>query len=651
MEDHVFKSLQSEEQDPFHKQMLNDCKSLVTISKRKMQGYYDRWDRNDEIFRSIRPKDQEDAKARERGEPEKMVVPIAFSQAQTFCAFCYSLYTQRDRIFELEGFTPEDDRPAKVGEALLAHNLRHNKFEAILDLWLRDIARFSIGVLKIRWVTEKQRIRQNETTPGSSFLGVRLTSPRTKEVEKEVTKYQGNKIEHISPYRFFPDTRLPLIRYQEGEFCASEELYSYSTLKKWEKEGLVSGISQIKPLSKDTEDIKGFRFDTGEETLGAMTPGGGMRQDGQVKKTVIVTEVQRSLIPSDYEIDGVPLGEEDYPVKYVIWLANNSRVIKCEPLGYLHDEFTYVCAPFIYDDNNHIGDGLMDTIGTLSDVITWFINTRITNVRKVIQDKLVVQPKNVNMDDLSERRPVIRLATAAVGDIDRSIKQLQLQDVTANHLTDVKFLHEMVQIVTGINDTILGQFQPGRRSATEHRNVTSGSAARLKSCASVLYWVALEPMARQMLSNLQDGLEEEQFVKLLGIDEALAGSRFIGVTKEDLIGSYEFNAFDGTLPSERSNTAQALEEVLTMLIGNPNAAVLFGLDPKKILREIMILRGIKNPERFALDNTTISSILTAIRGGANASGSESSGNQSILPLANGGSSTASGASAIGNLAG
>jgi len=346
--------------------------------------------------------------------------------------------------------------------------------------------------------------------------------------------------------------------------------------------------------------------------------------------------MQRAIVPADYEIDGVPIGKEDYPIKYLIWLANNNRVIKCEPLNYAHNDFTYICAPFIYDDNTNLGDGLMDTIGKLSDVITWFINSRITNVRKVIQDKLVVQPKNVNMDDLDQRRPVIRLTSSAVGDISRSIMQLPLQDVTTNHISDAKYLHEVVQIVTGINDTILGQFQPGRRSATEHRNVTSGSAARLKSCASVLYWVSLEPLARQMLSNLQDGLDEEQFIKIVGLEEAIAGQRFIGVDRKDLIGSYDFVAFDGTLPSERSNTAAALEEVLKMLIQNPNAAVLFGLDPKKILREIMILRGVKNPERFNLDATTVQSILTAIRGGTGTPGAEGSSGESVLPMLSGG---------------
>ena len=632
MDESIAKELDREEQSEFHKTILLDSKNLVKMSRNKMQTYYSKWDHSAEIFRSIRPRDKEDSKARERDEPEKMVVPIAFSQAQTFVAFCYSLFTQRDRIFELEGNTTEDDRPAQVGEALLAHNLRYNKFEAILDLYLRDIARFGLGIMKVSWHTEMQTIREQQTTPGSSFLGVRIAKPQTRTIEKEAVKYQGNKITHISPYRFFPDTRLPLIRFQEGEFCASEDLYSFSQLKQWQHEGLVSGIDKIKPISRDTEKQDGYRFDTGEDSSGAFSPGGGMRGDGQIKKSVIVTEIQRDLIPSDYMVNDVPLGPEDHPVKYVIWLANNQRVIKCEPLGYLHNQFTYVAAPFIYDDNVHVADGLMDTIGTLSDVITWFINTRITNVRKVIQDKVVVQPKNINMDDLEQRRPVIRLTSSAVGDISRSIMQLPLQDVTTNHITDARFLHEIVQVVTGINDTVLGQFQPGRRSATEHRNVTSGSAARLKACASVVYWVSLEPLAQQMLSNLQDGLDEKQFVKLVGLEEALAGQRFIGVTKQDLIGDYQFNAFDGTLPGERSNTAQALEEVLTMLLQNPNAAILFGLDPKKILREVMILRGVKNPERFSLDNATLSSIISAVRGGVNPSGSSDSGGESVLPL-------------------
>jgi hypothetical protein len=336
-----------------------------------------------------------------------------------------------------------------------------------------------------------------------------------------------------------------------------------------------------------------------------MAPGATMVGQGQIKKTVLLTEVQRVIIPADYEVNGKPLGKETRPIKYNIWIANYSRIIKCEPLGYVHDDFTYCAAPFIFDDNIYIGDSLADNISVLQSTINWFINSRITNVRKVIQDKLLVNTKYVNMGDLEDRAPVIRTTAAAPNDLSRVMMQLNLQDVTTNHIGDAKFLHEIVQIVTGINDALLGQFQPGRRPAAEHRNTSSGSASRLKTVAAVIYWVALEPLARQMISNLRDGLEDEVFVRLVGLKKAVEGQQFVAVTKEALVGNYDFEIFDGTLPSERFYTAQALEEMLGGMLKNPEAAVIFGLDPRKIMFEIMRLRGIRNPERFELDRNLV----------------------------------------------
>lgn len=651
MDDAIATDLSQEDQSPFHKQMLSDSRALKMMSWRKMCSYYTKWDKNYEIWRALRARQVEDLKAKERDEPERMVVPVSFSQVSTFQAFCQALYTQRETIFELEGFTADDDRPAKVGEALLSHNLRYNKFEALLNLFMLDIARFGLGVMKIMWQTEMQTVRDRQVIPGSSFMGLQLTGDRTVETTREVVRYQGNKIVHISPYRFFPDTRLPLIRFQEGEFCASEDYYSHAQLKQWEHEGLVTGVDFIKPMNKEYDEIRGYRFDTGEDSLGALAPGGGMRGDGQIKKTILISEIQRNIIPAKYEVDGKPIGPEDFPQKWIIWLANNQRVIRCEPLGYLHNQFTYVVAPFIYDDNIVLSDSLMDTIGMLQDTISFFINSRVTNVRKVIQDKLVIQPKNINQQDLDERRPIIRLTSAATGDIDRSIKQLQLQDVTTNHVGDVKVLKELAQETTGINDTLLGQFQAGRRSATEHRNTTTGAASRVKAIASIIYWGALEPMAQQMLSNLRDGLDEKQFVKIIGLKDAVEAGAFIQVTRDDLVGNYQIKVFDGTLPSERAQTAEALGEVLTILLTNPAAAAIFGLDPRKILREIMLLKGIKNPERFELDDATRANITTALGAGTTPEGVSNSPEQPVLPIPGRNGQGGGGEVAYGNNAG
>jgi hypothetical protein len=638
MDAKILKQLQDKEPTPFMQQMLEDTRALVSISRRKMTEYYPAWDKNDDIYRSIKQRDKADILANERNEPEKMVVPISFAQIQTFVAFCFLLYYQRDRFFELDGFTAEDDKPAKVGEALLARDLTKNVFEAKLVQYLLDIARFGIGILKVSWSVEKQMVRKEKPKVAPTFLGMKMGKDTVEEAVEWATAFEGNRITNISPYRFFPDVRLPLTRFQEGEFCASEDLYSVSQLKQWEHDGLIAGVDHIKPLGKDIAQDRGYRWDTGLDPGGALTQGAGIKGDGQTKKTVIITECQRTIIPSQYEVDGEPLGEEDYPIKYNIWIANDNRVIKCEPMNYLHNEFTFGVGQFIYDNNVLLSPGLSDVIDQLQNVISWFINSRITNVRKVIADKLIVNTAMVNVSDITNRRPMIRLTGAATGDIDRYIKQLQLQDVTIQHIADVKDLHDILKMVTGISDSLLGEVRPGHRSATENRNTTTGAASRMKTIAAVIFRSGLEPVGRQMLSNLRDGLDEETYVRLLE-SKAQATPEFIKVNKEDLVGHYDFEVFDGTLPSDRYHIAEAIDELLQALLSNPQAAMYLGMDPKKLLMESLQLRGVRNPERFALQQEPNANIIepgtgaaVAGRPGAGAEGAAGAIPESLLPL-------------------
>jgi hypothetical protein len=600
MDQSVIKELRQETQSDFHRQVLKDCRNLVDMSRKSMSTYYDRWDKNQEVFKGVRMLDKEDQAAIERKEPEKMVVPMAYAQAMTFVSFSYALYTQRERFFELVGVSAEDHKAARLGEAFLSRDLEFNKFNTQLFQFLLDVARFSMGVFKVCWVRKLQRIKEEVQAPVQEFQGVQLPGvTAVQEVEK--TKFLGNEILVVSPYRFFPDTRLPLSRFQEGEFVASETEYTFVALKQLEKEGVVVGVDHVKPMGRD--DLKrrqGSRFSQNVETAPDVL---AVRGSGQSKGTVLVTEVQRVIIPKDYMVDGRPLGPEDYPVKYLVWYANDSRVIRVEPLSYLHDEFTYTVAQFTPDQHELLNLSLMDTIDSLQSVITWFINSRITSVRKVISNYLIVDPEGVEMQDLKNRNPVIRLKPIASsrGGVDKYIKQLAVSDVTANHLGDVKFLQDIVQLVTGISENLMGQFHQGRRSATEARNVNVGAAARLKMIASLVHEGALKPLAVQMLSNLRDGLDEETVVRVVGLDRAAeSGAEFVKASKGDLVGSYDFEVFDGTLPSEKGVTAQALQEVLGALMSNPSAAIALQIDPRAMLLEMLELRGVRNPERFTL---------------------------------------------------
>jgi hypothetical protein len=590
MDPKVLALLQKEQAPPLAATMLDRCVKLVNFSRQRMSAYYQGWDDSDDIYHGRRPMDKSDIKAKERDEPTKMIVPAAYAQVQTFVSFCIQLFTQRDRLFELIGIGPDDHEAAKVAEAFIARDLEYNDFTNRLYSFLKCIGCYGVGIIKSSWITEKQRVRGQQAGVLANTTGM---TP-----DAHVVKYQGNKITVVSPYTFFPDVRLPMARFQEGEFVASEELVTDTALKVMQADGLVAGVEFIPEMNDSV-----FRERGSTRVHGLRDPATGQWQaPSSLKAVKIVTEVEWTIIPSEFMLDDdTPLGPENYPCKYLIWYANDQRIIRIEKLDYLHDQYTYDVAQFDPDEQAHLSESLQAVIGFLQNALTWFINSRVTNVRKVIGNRLVVDPAGIMMKDLENRNPVIRLtASAARQGIDRYIKQLDVQDATTNHVKDADVLFQWIQVATGINDNALGQFHTGRRSAQEARTVATAAAARLKMVATLIFNSALKPLARKMLSNLRDGLEVEQVVRLVGLDQASRGATFKKASRDQLVGEYDFEFFDGTLPSERSVTATFLEEVLKTLLGNPTAAIALQIDPKELLRESFQLRGIRNPERFML---------------------------------------------------
>ncbi len=602
MDPKIATELAQEEMTPFHTALLMHVRNLVLMSRRHMSKFYSDWDRHDEIYRGFHHRDQQDVKASERKEPEKMVIPLSYSQIQTFIAFCFSVYYQKEHFYEMVGMGQEDHKPAKVAEALLQRDLNYNIFERILDQFLLDICRFGLGILKTGWYRKVERVMETQNVPGRSFFGVPLGGARQVEQLVEKVKFLGNLIVNISPYRFYPDVRLPLSRLQDGEFCASEEEAPFTKLKQLEKEGVVAGVDYVKPLTRLDYEARGFGRLPNTTILDSVHGMTGMPGGAQTKGVHVLTECQVTLVPSEFRIGNEPMGPEDYPTKYNVWYVNDKRIVKAEPLGYVHDQYTYDVAEFNPDFHQLINQGLSGTIDQLQNVISWFINSHITSVRKTIQNWLIVDPQGVNMDDLVKRNPVIRLKpnVSSTG-VDRWVKQLDVRDVTQAHIGDAKELQDTVQVVTGINDNAMGIYNSGRRSATEARNVNASAAGRLKKVALLIYKSALEPMARKMVSNLRDGLDEEQYVKVVGgFADPQTMSQFLKVDKAALAGDYDFEVYDGTLPSERGNQAEALKELVLGILQEPQLIPLLGYDVRALLKEILELKGIRNPERFYL---------------------------------------------------
>lgn len=619
----VFDALNEPVQNTCISGLLQRCKDFLKLSRTEMTKHYPDWDRHDAIYRGERPADDSDVKAAQRKEPMKMIVPLTYQQVQTFVAFCYQVYTQRDTIYELSGVSPADEVAAKVGQSLLERDIDYNRFRSEkLTQLLTDIGRFGVGITKHSWAHETVPIVDQVPDPNfQQTPGMPPTQPPMITQVTDATKFMGNKIIVVNPYRFFPDPRIPLTRFREGEFCGDEIEYGRGELEDMEKAGVCAGIEYVPAFRQ--EDLDGRRLIwIGKDP---------MLMYNNVPRFILVSELQMRINPSKFEFSpGKFLNPAiDREVKCLVWVANDSRIIRLEEMGYAHDEFTYDCAQFANDQIRFINFGLAEVLGPLQDTITWFINARVTSVRKVISNQLVVDPSGIEIKDLQDRNPVIRLKKSMVGTgVDRYITQLKVQDVTQGHLNDVNFLSNYARESTGITENLMGQFASGRRSSQEAKTVASNAAARLMLTAHGVWDSCLLPMGKKMLSNLRQGLDVPTLIKEIGPSAmmpmpvpglAQGAIGFKQVTKQDLAGNYDFLIFDGTLPSQRGQTAMALQELLVGMLKEPQMIPLLGLDPKLLTFEVLDLRGVRNVQRFLLTPDRLAQ-LTAMAGQPNNGG-------------------------------
>lgn len=628
--------------------LTQKCKDLVRLSRSEMSKNYDRWDFYDQVYRGERKADESDKKAQQRGEPVKQILPLTFGQIQTFVSFGYSLFNQRDYYFDTIASGVEDEAASKMASAILEQNLTYNKYRNVkLVQKLTDIARWGVGVTKTSWVRETQPVVE-EVVDQDAMQEVRsdLAAPVEQPTKTQVTyktKYLGNKIVNVSPYRWFPDTRLPLSRWSEGEFCADEIEISKIELHKQEKQGLVAGSEFVTDLTD--ESFKDRRMAFLKRGTGQTADPIGGPYSVQYR---LLTEVQIRLNPAETLIDkDTPLGPADCEQIYIVWILNDDRIVRISEAGYDHEEFGYDCAQLFEDQNHFVNFSLADVLSALQDTATWFLNSRVTNVRKTVFNQFIVDTGAIEIDDIVKRRPVIRMKSGRAGSgVNNWIQQLNVQDVTQNHVNDIGVLSSMAKEATGINETLLGQFSSGRRSAKEAANVANYAAARLVMILGSVWESSDAPMARKMLSNNRQGLDEPTLVKVYGqvntqMNQAAAVQLVPGlaapqlaaqgvpmyqlqsITKDQLIGNYDLSIFNGTLPSQRQAIAAVLMEWLQTAMKDPRTVLVTGLDPKLVLFEVFELLGVRNVQRFGLTPERLQQLMSMAQPAPNPGGSGS----------------------------
>ena len=558
--------------------------SALKRSRKEMSKNYAKWDRNIQTYRGIRVRDEDDMRAADANEPEKSIIPLSYAQVQTFVAFGFTLLKQNKFFFEMSATGDEDFDIAELVERGLDRDLSHNEWNSKLYQFLLDMARCSVAPIKHWWTVDTQKVAV-EVPMSIDDMGV-FDEPQT--IELDAISYEGNRLKNISPYRILPDMRLPLTRWKEGQFVADEDEWHITNVKLLEKRGLAAGTEFITPMDNSTYKSLGY------ERFLSMERGFKSDQD-ESDFMCIVTEGNIRLVPQEYD-----LGSSSEQTLYTFRIVNG-RLISIAPQGSLHGQFNYDIAQFSPDGEAKLNEGLSDTIHALQETISWLYNSRMTAVRRSLDSHLIVHPAYIDSASLESRSPIIYLTkNAPVGDIRQLVHQLDIRDTTTGHFGDADTLMKTMQFVTGVNENAMGQYAPGRRSATENRAANSGASARMKMLLSCAWDSALGPLGKKMMINQRQGFSFETYQKVFGKSDNVAAKwpLFAPEDPRELVGCEDFLVFDSTLSSEKGFLAQSLQELVVAVISNPEFAMQSGFDMQKAMEEIQTLRGIQNVKRF-----------------------------------------------------
>lgn len=588
----------------FQGAVLEMYRSFICRGADEMSNHWGRWDENHQHFQGYRVSDKEDKENENKGGTKKIIVPLSYAQAQTAAAGILNMYMQKETLFELMSYGPEDQDYVVGMERVLDYQVRQNKIYRKLYLYLIDAFIKGVAGFRIDWekITKKYRVRekvemQSAFTALLEPLGLgglvnSILPPRSeiRESVKELTQYEGNVIDNLNMYSFFPDPSVPLKDFQKGSYCAVEQTYPLTEVK--DEEGkLYHGTKFIKDSFSLTESNNRRHYKGIWDINSTLTSVGG--QKTSTKKNVNLVEMYLKLIPAEITKNyGIDIGEETESKMFVVVVANDQKIIRFEPYNELHGRFPFAIGQFSPDADSYVGQSMVDLLSGMQQLITWLINSHMKNVRQTVNNRFILDPTRVELGDVESGSTVIR--TKIPGPMGNAIQQLGVSDVTANHIPFVNSLMGIAQLITGINENAMGQYSGGRRSAAQTRSIINAGQVRLGMIANLL-WEGIEEMGVIMLSNTQQFLSEATYNQILGdAAEKYPFDKVILADPEQIAAAYNFAPLEAMSESNKAFIFQMFKE----FVGNPDLITATNMDINKILEYMFTLAGVKNYDWF-----------------------------------------------------
>lgn len=579
----------------FHNSLRSKIYQRATEARNKISNRFSSWREIDRTLTTYIPLKDKEKQLREKepNKPVTIVFPYTYSVLEALLTYLSMAFFQ-DPIFRYEGVEDDDTVGAMLMELVIRLHCIKNKVPLNIHTVLRDALAYGIGIAIPEWTAHYGRKLVKSTIVTQSELGER-TEYQVDSVDTLL--FEGNGLSNIDPYMWLPDPSVSSIDIQKAEFVGWIDRDNYVNLLSEESQPhsrlfnvryLKQKKNKCSTLALDQSDrqIKYGKSDSLRKFMGSTNP-------------VDIIKMYVNLIPKDWK-----LGPGEYPEKWYFELAADDVIIACERADHNHGMYPISVASPEFDGYSITPMGRMEILYGLQHTLDFLFNSHIENVRKAINDMLIVDPYLVNLADLKDPRPgkLIRLRRPAWGrGVDKVVQQLAVNDVTRLNIADSTYITQWMDRISGADQSMQGALRQGgpeRLTRSEFQGTRGSAISRLQRIAMIIGMQFMQDIGTMFAVHTQQYMSQETYVKTVGRHgdylRKIFGRDKVPVTPYDLAINYDLIIRDGSVPG--GNFSEAWLEMFKVIGTSPELSQQF--DIVRIFTYIAQQLGAKNVEDF-----------------------------------------------------
>lgn len=580
-----------------HEKILDKLMDRAYESADAMSVRFASWNTIDETLTTYIATDdaEEDVKEADHRKPVSIVYPYSYAVLETMLGYLLAAFFQ-DPIFRYEGVSSEDVLGAILLEKIIdVHSVR-NKIILNLHTMFRDSLSYGFGAVAPTWKKHYGKKITKKVT--KRFFG----EDKVSRVTKDTLISEGNALINLDPYLCLPDPNVSIAQIQDGEFFGWIDHTNYmDTLsEEGNSEGQIFNVKYLKLVNGMQTSIYPSDESDREKKFGQAR----LPINTEATNPVDIIYMYVKLIPKEWG-----LGDGEYPEKWMFGVGADQVIIKAQPLGLGHNMFPIAVASPDFDGYTIAPVSRLETLYGLQHTMDWMFNTHVANVRKAINDTLIVDPYLINVPDLKDPRPggIVRTRRPAWGrGVKDSVMQLGITDITRGHVADVGILQNAMDKVAGTDAATMGSLRmggPERLTGKEFEGTRSSAFTRLERIARIIGVQAMQDIGYMFAYHTQQFMSQEVYLSTTGRWQEVLAAEYgaeMGPTARikadpfDLLIDYDVKVRDGSVPG--SNFSGVWANMFEILASHPELQQTF--DITRIFKHIARNSGAKNVDEF-----------------------------------------------------